>query len=181
MAMAVCFSIISMYWYFFWPLFILFSLVLGFFLLYRPFKRDYGTKGKVISVISFVVIFSTVFFISAYPSICTIDTPSAEITTHPPELVKDFDTRVTSEEQAKQLFSDYFSQKYRRGEYSFPRNITDLERELDGALGDMEENEESYSVYFGFIRKNKSEDGVSGKYTLYEDGELYREERTISS
>src|SRR3989339_35584 len=84
-----------------WVLFGLVILVLGFFLLYYPFKNKSKILIKIVSIISFMLLLFILFLVFAF----IVNDTCYKITE--PKLVKDFNIQISSQEQAKQLFYDY--------------------------------------------------------------------------
>ena len=137
-----------------WVLFAVVMLVLGFFLLYRPFKNKSKTSIKIVSVISFVLLLLILFFVFA------VGVNDTCYYAFRPNVETDFNVQVTSQEQAKQLFYDYFSQKFNQIKI---RNKTQFDESINSSLKRIKETEESYSIYF-----------YQNEYILHKDGKLYK-------
>jgi len=137
-----------------WILFAIVLLVLGFFLLYRPFKNKSKTSIKIVSVISFVLLLLILFFVFA---VIVNDTCYYAFK---PKFEKNLNVQVTSQEQAKQLFYDYFSQEYNQMKV---QNKTQFDEFVNPSLDRLSESDESFSVYF-----------IQYEYILHKDGKLYK-------
>tara|TARA_Y100000034_G_C6708431_1_gene312806 strand:+ start:139 stop:606 length:468 start_codon:yes stop_codon:yes gene_type:complete len=137
-----------------WVLFAVVMLVLGFFLLYRPFKNKSKTSIKIVSVISFVLLLLILFFVFA---VIVNDTCYYAFK---PKFEKNLNIEVTSQEQAKQLFYDHLSQEYNQMKN---QNKTQFDEFVNPALDRLTESEESFSIYF-----------IQYEYILHKDGKLYK-------
>ena len=135
------------------PLFILISIILIYFLIYKPFKNKKEKSTKIKSIISFIILFSLFSFLIFF----SVDTCYY---TFKPNFVKDFNVQITSEQQAKQIFYDVYTQEFNNIKQ---QNSTHFEFLTNFSLSRIRENQESYSVYFN----NK-------EYILNKDGKLYK-------
>ncbi len=139
-----------------WVLFAVVLLVLGFlfFLLYRPFKNKSKTSIKIVSVISFVLLLLILFFVFA---VIVNDTCYYAFK---PKFEKNLNVQITSQEQAKQLYYDYFSQEFNQMKN---QNKTQFDEFVTLSLARITESEDSFSVYFRQY-----------EYILHKDGKLYK-------
>ena len=137
-----------------WIIHIVILLVLAFFLLYRPFKNKSKTSIKIVSVISFVLLLFILFFVFAVG----VNDTCYKITE--PKFAKNFDFQVSSQERAKQVYYDYFSQEFNQMKN---QNKTQFDEFVNSSLDRITESEESFSVYF-----------MQYEYILHKDGKLYK-------